>query len=81
MKRVIGLGAIGGALFGIVALVLGLTLFSVILIFAVVLMSLAFVLYYTRAIPLRLIDRINELFKPKRRQRRWTVNLEIVKQM
>jgi hypothetical protein len=70
MKRVIGLGAIGGALFGIVALVLGLTLFSVILIFAVVLMSLAFVLYYTRAIPLRLIDRINELFKPKRRQRR-----------
>ena len=70
MKRVIGLGAIGGALFGIAALVLGLTLFSVILIFAVVLMSLAFVLYYTRAIPLRLIDRINELFKPKRRQRR-----------
>lgn len=70
MKKVIGLGAIGGALFGIVAIILGLTLFSVILIFALVLMALAFILYYTRAIPLTIFDRINDLFKPKRKRRR-----------
>jgi len=68
MKKVIGLGAIGGFLFGIAALILGLTLFSVILIFAAVLLSLAFILYYTRAIPLTIINRINELFKPRRRR-------------
>ena len=81
MKKVIGLGAIGGALFGIVALVLGLTLFSVILIFSVVLVFLAFVLYYTRAIPLTIINRITDLIPPKRRRRRWSVNLETVKPM
>jgi len=70
MKRVIGLGAIGGALFGIIALILGLTLFSVILIFAIVLMVLAFVLYYTRAIPLTIINRINDLITPRRRRRK-----------
>ncbi len=81
MKKVIGLGAIGGALFGLVALVLGLTLFSVILIFSVVLVFLAFVLYYTRAIPLTIINRITDLITPKRRRRRWSVNLETAKLM
>ena len=79
MKKVIGLGAIGGVLFGIVALVLGLTLLSVILIFATVLMALAFVLYYTRVIPLTIVERINYLFKPKRRQRKWNVNTKLVR--
>jgi|GEM_PF-2177418 hypothetical protein len=70
MKRVIGLGAIGGFLFGIVAIILGLTLFGVILIFALALMALAFVLYYTRAIPLGVIDRINEIISPKKKRRK-----------
>jgi len=68
MKKVIGLGAMGGVLFGIVALILGLTLFSVILIFAAILMAIAFVLYYTRAIPLTIVERIKDLFKLKRRR-------------
>ena len=70
MKKIIGLGAIGGFIFGIIALILGLTLFSVILIFGAILMALAFILYYTRAIPLTIFDRINDMFKPKRRRRR-----------
>ncbi len=70
MKKVIGLGAIGGFIFGIIALILGLTLFSVILIFAAVLLALAFILYYGRAIPLTIFDRISNIFKPKRRRRR-----------
>ena len=70
MKKVIGLGAIGGFIFGIIALILGLTLFSVLLIFGAILMTLAFVLYYTRAIPLTIFNRINYMFKPKRRRRR-----------
>ncbi|RZD30344.1 MAG: hypothetical protein CXT77_05120 [uncultured DHVE6 group euryarchaeote] len=70
MRKIIGLGAIGGFLFGIVAIILGLTLFGVILIFALALMALAFVLYYTRAIPLGVIDRINELVSPKKKRRK-----------
>ena len=70
MKKVIGLGAIGGFFFGIVAIILGLTLFGVILIFALALMALAFVLYYSRAIPLGIIDRINELISPKKKRRK-----------
>ena len=64
------MGAIGGFLFGIVAIILGLTLFGVILIFALALMALAFVLYYTRAIPLGVIDRINEIISPKKKRRK-----------
>ena len=81
MKKIIGLGAIGGFIFGIIALILGLTLFSVILIFGAILMALAFILYYTRAIPLTIFDRINDMFKPKRRRRRWPANLGTVKLM
>ena len=70
MRKIIGLGAIGGFLFGIVAIILGLTLFGVILIFALALMALAFVLYYTRAIPLGVFDRINEIISPKKKRRK-----------
>ena len=70
MRKIIGLGAIGGFLFGIVAIILGVTLFGVILIFALALMALAFVLYYTRAIPLGIIERINELISPKKKRRK-----------
>ena len=70
MRKIIGLGAIGGFLFGIVAIILGVTLFGVILIFALALMALAFVLYYTRAIPLGIIERINELASPKKKRRK-----------
>jgi len=42
----------------------------VILIFALALMALAFVLYYTRAIPLGVIDRINEIISPKKKRRK-----------
>jgi hypothetical protein len=70
MRKIIGLGAIGGFLFGIVAIILGLTLFGVILIFALALMALAFVLYYSRAIPLGIIERINELVSPKKKRRK-----------
>jgi hypothetical protein len=70
MRKIIGLGAIGGFLFGIVAIILGVTLFGVILIFALALMALAFVLYYSRAIPLGIIERINELASPKKKRRK-----------
>jgi hypothetical protein len=63
MKRVIGLGAIGGFIFGILALIFGITLFGVILLFGSILIIVGLILYYIRAVPITIFDDLKRLFK------------------
>ena len=63
MKRVIGLGAIGGFIFGILALIFGVTLFGMILILGSILIIVGLILYYIRAIPINIFDGIRKKLK------------------
>ncbi len=63
MKRVIGLGAIGGFIFGILALIFGVTLFGMILLLGSILIIIGLILYYIRAIPINIVEGIKKSFK------------------
>jgi len=63
MKRVIGLGAIGGFIFGILALIFGVTLFGMILILGSILIIVGLILYYIRAVPINIVEGIKKSFK------------------
>jgi len=63
MKRVIGLGAIGGFIFGILALIFGVTLFGMILLLGSILIIVGLILYYIRAVPINVFERIQKLLK------------------
>jgi hypothetical protein len=63
MKRVIGLGAIGGFIFGILALIFGVTLFGMILLLGSILIVVGLILYYIRAVPINIVEGIKKSFK------------------
>jgi hypothetical protein len=63
MKRVIGLGAIGGFIFGILAFIFGITLFGMILLLGSILIIVGLILYYIRAIPINIVEDIKKSFK------------------
>jgi len=63
MKRVIGLGAIGGFIFGILAFIFGITLFGMILLLGSILIIVGLILYYIRAIPIKIVEDIKKSFK------------------
>ncbi len=63
MKRVIGLGAIGGFIFGILAFIFGITLFGMILLLGSILIIVGLILYYIRAIPIKIFDEIRKKLK------------------
>tara|TARA_B100001105_G_scaffold189028_1_gene153339 strand:+ start:79 stop:279 length:201 start_codon:yes stop_codon:yes gene_type:complete len=63
MKRVIGLGAIGGFIFGILALIFGVTLFGMILLLGSILIIVGLILYYIRAVPINIVEGIKKSFK------------------
>ncbi len=63
MKKVIGLGAIGGFIFGILALIFGITIFGVILVLGSILILVGLVLYYIRAVPINIFDEIRKKLK------------------
>ncbi len=63
MKRVIGLGAVGGFIFGILALIFGITIFGVILVLGSILILIGLLLYYIRAVPINIVENIKKSFK------------------
>jgi quinol-cytochrome oxidoreductase complex cytochrome b subunit len=63
MKKVIGLGAIGGFIFGILALIFGITIFGVILVLGSILILVGLLLYYIRAVTINVFDGIRKKLK------------------